>query len=421
MQRGTTVNLGNLILSLSDAMDYASSFLVQHQQRVAFIVWEMSRAANLPVGRTETNFVAALLHDIGAFSVEEKIAIRNIEIENIEDHSIRGALLLENIPLLKGTPELIRAHHKAWKHWKEPIETSLVFDSQLLHVANYLECLIDRNKHILHQNEDIISKINTLSGSVFHPQIIDLLNNVSKREEFWLDIVSPRLYSVLLHEGPYRRIEVEISDIVKISELFRNIIDFRSRFTATHSSGVATAASILAKTIGLTDREIELMYVAGNLHDLGKLAIPNAILDKPGKLDKKETATMKSHTYFTFSILKTIGNLKQIAEWAAYHHEFIDGSGYPFHCKAEELDTGSRIMMVADVFTALEEDRPYRKGMSKENIINIIRKFAEKNLFDAKIVGNLFENFDEIYTCTREKQAAAKEFYKQQFKCIERR
>ncbi|MBU1965213.1 MAG: HD domain-containing protein [Proteobacteria bacterium] len=418
MQRNITVNLGNLVLSLSDAMDLASPFLIQHQQRTAFVVWEMGKAAGLPNERLEKNFIAALLHDIGAFSLEEKIFIRNSEVGNPEEHCIRGELLLNNLPWLKDSAKIIRFHHKEWQHWGESIEIPVVLASQLLFLADYLERAINRDHYILHQHEDIISKIKSSSGSSIHPQVVDLFITVSHSEEFWLDLVSHRLHSLLLKEGPFGKIEIDFSDISIISELFRNIIDFRSRFTSTHSSGVAASASMLARIFGLTDTEIGLMEVAGNLHDIGKLAIPNSILDKPGGLTKEEMSVMKSHTYYTYSVIDTIGGLNQIAQWAAYHHERLDGSGYPFHCAAAELSTGARILMVADIFTALAEDRPYRKGMSKEGIVQIIKQFSDRSLLDAKIVNLLFENYNEIFPYVAEKQAVAREFYEKQFAFI---
>ena len=98
MQRNITVNLGNLALSLSDAMDLASPLLIQHQQRTALVEWKMGKVANFTSERLEKIFIAALLHDIGAFSLEEKISLRNSEVENPEEHCIRGELLLNNIP-----------------------------------------------------------------------------------------------------------------------------------------------------------------------------------------------------------------------------------------------------------------------------------------------------------------------------------
>jgi len=142
------------------------------------------------------------------------------------------------------------------------------------------------------------------------------------------------------------------------------------------------------------------------------------LLEKPGHLTKEETAIMKSHTYYTYAVISTIGGLQQIAEWGAYHHERLDGSGYPFHCKADELSTGARIMGVADILTALTEDRPYRKGMPKESIIQIMKQFSDRRLLSDKIVNLLFENFDEISAHVAEKQAMAREFYETQFAVI---
>jgi HD-GYP domain-containing protein (c-di-GMP phosphodiesterase class II) len=419
MLRHISVNLGNLLLSLSDAMDLASPDLTQHQQRTAFVVWELGRAGGIPTERLERDFMAALLHDIGAFSLEDKIALLKCEVENTEEHCIRGEVLFNSLPWLKDSSKIVRFHHRQWQDWGDSIETPLVFDSQLLFFSDYLERQIRRDHYILHQNEGIISNLRSLSGSLFHPEIVNLFCEVSDREEFWLDIVSPRLYSLLLHEGPFRRVEIGLADISQISELFRNIIDFRSRFTSTHSSGVAASAAMLTRLFGLTETETKLMEVAGNLHDLGKLAIPNSILEKPGKLTKKEMAIMKSHTYYTYSVVNTIGGLQQIAEWAAYHHEKLDGSGYPFHCTAAELNTGARILMVADIFTALAEDRPYREKMSEKEIVRILRQFSDRGLLDTGVVNLVLKNFEELLSHMSKKQTIAREFYERQFSSIE--
>ncbi len=415
MNRGITVNLGNLVLSLSDAIDLASPKLARHQQRTAFIAWEMAKVSKISEDMLEKLFIAALLHDIGALSVEEKVSLYNFEVKAVDLHCVRGKMLLEKIPWLKGAAKIVRFHHREWQAWNKPINNSLTLQSQILFLADYLERLVDRNKYILHQNQKLVNQITSLSETLINPQVVEIFLSIAKREEFWLDLVSPRLYSILLHEGPYKRVGINLQGITLIAELFRNIIDFRSRFTSTHSSGVAACAKLLAEIFGLTEMEIQLMEVAGNLHDLGKLAIPNSILEKPDKLTKEEFDVMRSHTYYTYSVLNTIGNLKQIAEWAAYHHEKLDGSGYPFHCSADELNTGARIMMVADIFTALAEDRPYRAGKSRKEINAIMTKLANKRLLDLKIVELLFENYDEILSYVKHEQNIAREFYEKQF------
>ena len=420
MQSKVSVNFGNLILSLSDSVDLASPLLAKHQQRTAFITWEMGLAAGFSAERLEKCFIAALVHDIGAFTLEEKLSLDNLAFENKEEHCIRSYKLLNNIPWLKDTAQIIKFHHRTWDEWELSNENALALDSQLLFLADSVERLIDWTQHVLHQNEDIILKIKSLAGDSFHREIVDIFLKVADHEEFWLNLDSPRLYSLLLNSGPFRNTETDISKIAVISELFRNIIDFRSRYTAAHSSCVAATASILSRIFGLTKMETMLIEIAGNLHDIGKLAIPDTILDKPDKLTKRETALIKSHTYYTYAIINTIGGLQQIAEWAAYHHERLDGSGYPFHCKGYEISTAARILMVADIFTSLIEERPYRNGMNKDGIVNIMQEFADGHLLDVRIINLLFDNFDEISTVVSERKKIAMKSYEYQFASIEK-
>ena len=418
MYQRLSVNLGNLLLSLSDSLDLVHPSIALHQQRTAFISWEMGKAAGLADDAIERLFVAGLLHDIGALAPEDKISLHEFESTDTLTHCIRGSLLLETVPWLKSSAKVVRFHHQDWHYWKEPITNPAVLESQILFLADHLERNIRRNIYILHQDEHLSEKITELAGTSIHPDVVDLFQQISRREEFWLDLVSPRLYSLLLHNGPYRRVEIDLSSITVVGELFRNIIDFRSRFTSTHSSGVSECAGILSNLFGFSDAEADLMRVAGNFHDIGKLTVPNAILNKPDKLTKEEFAVMRQHTYFTYSILNTIGGLQHIAEWAAFHHERLDGSGYPFHHEAGRIGTGARIMAVADIFTAIAEDRPYRKGMEYEDIKKILRKQADMNFVDKRIVQLVLDNYSDIVKTVKERQVVTKEFYERQFAVI---
>jgi len=416
MERYKPISLLNLLLSLSEAMDLAGPELVQHQQRTAFVAWELGRAAKLPEARLEQLFYAALLHDIGALSVEEKYSIlHGVSEAEFGDHSARGEVLLRKLPFLGDAASLVGDHHTNWEDQKYTISENLNLERQILQLADTLERSVTRGTYILYQQKDLTERVNEMSGTILHPDVVELFNAVSAREEFWLDMTSRRLYPLLLNSGPSRRIEVGIENLFQIAEIFANIIDFRSRFTSTHSSGVSASATMIAKMFGLTESEVVYMEVAGYLHDLGKLAIPNSILEKPGVMTMAEFSLMRSHTYYTYSVLNTIGGLQQIAEWGAYHHERLDGSGYPFHCKATELSIGARIMMVADVFTAMAEDRPYRKGMVREEVTRILKDFASRSLLEKRIVDLVVDNYQEVFFFMKQKQNAAREFYESQF------
>lgn len=415
-QESVRVKLLNLLLSLSDALELANSHLSQHQLRTAFISWEISKTLHLPDDATNNLFVAALLHDVGALSPEEKIEILKSETIAPEPHCILGEKLLNTSPLLNHSAEIIRRHHDPWEIARDFSNDKHSFvSSQIVHLADTVDRLTDRSHYILHINAPIIQQIKDLSGTDLDPVLVDAFAAISQREDFWLDLVSPRLYSILLNHRPCRNIEINFNELLDISKMFRDLIDFRSRFTATHSSGVATAASILCEKFGLTTREKELMWIAGNFHDLGKMAVPNSILNKNGKLTTEEFAVMRQHTYHTYTILSTIGGISQIAEWAAFHHEHLDGSGYPFHVDRHHIVTNSRLMAVADVFTALSEERPYRPPMKKEDVVKILLDMAGKSWLDGELVALIDQNYDEISFQTREAQAESLAYYQNEF------
>lgn len=200
------------------------------------------------------------------------------------------------------------------------------------------------------------------------------------------------------------------------AKLFKNLIDFRSPFTATHSSGVASCAAMLCDLFGFTKIERTLMKVAGYLHDIGKLVVPNSILEKQDKLTVEEFAVVKQHTYYTYNILSGIKGLEQIAEWAAFHHERLDGTGYPFSLDESEIGIGSRILAVSDIFTALTEERPYRKGMSKNQVVEILNNLVSKNHLDKNVVDTIIQNYDDVFKHVQEKQMKAEKYYTKNYK-----
>lgn len=418
MKRELFVNLNNLLLSLSEVVDYINPSVDQHQYRTAYIALELAKHSNADLETRENIFAAALLHDIGAITVEEKIDIHNFEVVNKEVHAIKGALLLDQVPWLSKLSKIVKHHHTEWITWNRGIDDPIVYSSQIILLADYVERLVDRQKYILHQTNDIMEEVKKISGTMVHEAIITAFIELAKKEEFWLDLVSSRLYSLLLNNGPFSNIQIGLDDVSRISDLYKDLIDFKSRFTATHTTGVAECAVKISEFFGMAEIDIKSMRIAGNFHDVGKLVIPNSILEKPDKLTKEEFAIIRCHTYYTYYTLNSIGGLHRIAEWAAYHHEKLDGSGYPFHCTKHEIVTGSRIMAVADIFTAIAEDRPYRIGMTRNDIYKVLTNQVENKYLDRRIVDVLFDNYDEIRNHVHQKQQKALEFYEKRFHTI---
>jgi HD-GYP domain-containing protein (c-di-GMP phosphodiesterase class II) len=234
---------------------------------------------------------------------------------------------------------------------------------------------------------------------------VEAFLKVSRYEFFWLDTVN-NLYLERQLNSVFELINlpVELEKLIDFGCFFSHIIDFRSPFTATHSSGVAVIAEKLAELSGFAEQECKLMRVAGYLHDIGKLAVPLTILNKPGKLNREEWAVMKSHVYYTYQVLGEIDGFQKAREWSAYHHEHLDGRGYPFHLTAPDLSRGARLMAVADVFTAITEDRPYRKRMEQSRVAKILLKMGEEQKLDNSLVELLLNNYqlmDEVRLSTQ--------------------
>jgi HD-GYP domain-containing protein (c-di-GMP phosphodiesterase class II) len=155
----------------------------------------------------------------------------------------------------------------------------------------------------------------------------------------------------------------------------------------------------------MQDQDLFFIEIAGLLHDLGKLAVPHVILHKQGRLTDAEFRIIKQHPYYTYCLINQLKVMDKVRDWAAFHHERLDGSGYPFHLTANELDLGARIIAVADIVGAITENRPYRKGYGKQETMNMMWEQVKNNRIDGDVVDVLSKHFDEIF-CTNAQMLA---------------
>jgi HD-GYP domain-containing protein (c-di-GMP phosphodiesterase class II) len=197
--------------------------------------------------------------------------------------------------------------------------------------------------------------------------------------------------------------------------MFRDVIDLRSRFTSTHSTGVAATAVMLSQRLFLAEEDTAMMEIAGNLHDIGKLSVPLSILDKPGRLTGDEFEVVKKHPYHAYNILNSIEGIQPIVHWVAYHHERLDGSGYPFHLNGENLSPEARVMAISDIFTALSEERPYRHAMNKTEVVGVLTDMAKKNWLDMGFVSVLLDNYYDLEENMKSSQRKIRTFYEEEF------
>jgi HD-GYP domain-containing protein (c-di-GMP phosphodiesterase class II) len=212
-------------------------------------------------------------------------------------------------------------------------------------------------------------------GRWFDPAIADVVLAIGPEDRLWSDLVSDDVPQLVLQIEPAdRSLVLDEAGIDRVCESFADVIDAKSPFTARHSRGVATYAGLIGEQLGFSDRDLRELYRAGMLHDIGKLGIPNTILDKPAKLTDEEFARIKLHPSYTASILAGIPAFAGFAEIAAAHHERLDGRGYHRGLPAAGLPVSARALAAADVFEALTADRPYRTPMEPDEALAIARR-----------------------------------------------
>lgn len=406
------VSIIDLVLSLSEAVDSASPTVENHHKQVAAVSYYISKQLGLSLQKQKEIVIAGGLHDIGALSVSDKIKALKFDFEDsINGHSEKGYMFLKTYKPFLNIANYVRYHHVPWNNGKcEGVNSEKVpLESHLLNLADRISVLINPNKNILTQVDYIREKISKYSGSIFTPELVEAFIELSKKESFWLDIRSNSLEYILRNNLNCEN-DLSNEEFSELIKLFSRIIDFRSEFTAAHSSGVASTAEAIAKIKGFTEDGCNTIKMSGYVHDLGKLAVPNEILEKHGKLTKEEYNIIRIHPYYTDKILKKVKNFDTIRKWGALHHERLDGNGYPFHLKGDQISTGSRIMAAADVFVALGEDRPYKSGLKYSKVMEIMNDMTP-NALDKDIVKLIKDNYDIINNSRIAAQSAADEEY----------
>lgn len=189
-----------------------------------------------------------------------------------------------------------------------------------------------------------------------------------------------------------------------------NAVEARDPYTCGHSERVASFARCLASKIGFTPVECERIYLTGLLHDVGKIAIPDGVLQKPNRLNEEERAIIETHTDSGWRILQELEALQDILPGVLYHHEHWNGKGYPDQLAGENIPIDGRILAVCDAFDAMTSDRPYRKGMSIDRAMTILEEGAgeywDPNLI--KVFHRYLDDIDEIRINHQPRQPASR-------------
>lgn len=427
----SNVSLAEILSALSFALDLTEGAVPGHALRSCVLGMRLARELGLPQDRTASLYYALLLKDVGCSSNaarlcqiigggDERQVKAGVKLEDwtrpsrpkastlrllwstvlpeagplhrvagivrigltqhrnneevIQLRCDRGAHILRKLGLGDVAAEAVRGLDEHWDGSGYPerrIGHAIPLESRILAVAQHLDVFASEQG-----TESAMRALRDRSGRWFDPELVTLAEHLHHAGLLWEHALSstPEIEtrSAALALAPEQVHRLEAADIDLICEAFADVVDAKSSFTYRHSLGVTEAAMQIATGMGLSQERIRLVNRAALLHDIGKLRVPNSILDKPGKLDGAEWQVVQEHPRLTREILSRIGPFRELAAIAGAHHERLDGAGYPDHLTAPQLPIEARIIAAANVYGALTEDRPYRAGMSHEQALEIM-------------------------------------------------
>lgn len=353
-------------------INFSEHNYLNHSKRTTYIALKLAENLGLSDICMKELYISTLLHDIGAANYLKKSHSSNTFIV---EHCEKGAALIQSFPVFNTLGKIVLYHHENYDG-SGPMSIegeNIPLLSQIIRLADLTELLFNEHMPVHTQKNTIITWVTNNKDSIFSDRLVDAFLSISEKEIFWFDIENISFMDFILDNiSPKLDITLNLYEFEKIAYILAKIIDNKSTFTAKHSRGISDLAYKVAKHLDYSEEKCFEMKIAGLLHDIGKLAIPNAILDKNGSLTENEFSVIKSHVYYTKIILDRIEDIKEISDLASNHHEKLNGKGYPRKLDSGSLSIGSRIMCVCDIYQALTEDRPYRNGLSVEKAFSIL-------------------------------------------------
>ena len=420
----TTLSLAELIASFSYALDLTEGQPAGHCARVCHIGSRIGQALGLSSSARHDLFYTLLLKDLGCSSNAARIhelyqaddrqfkhAFKTISVglgptlgfvfrESAREASLRQRMAVIANILKNGdaiAQEMIQSRCTRGSNIARKLRFSEAVCEGIYHLDEHWDGS-GRPDHLQGHAIPLFSRIALLAqiADVFHstggrdaamqevmarsgvwldPELVAVFQALARERRFWETLESPMIDAHLLaYEPPEEAAAVDDDYLDDITAAFGEVIDAKSPYTAGHSGRVADYAGQLAEALDFLPMRRRWLRRAAALHDIGKLGVSNAILDKPGKLEDDEWRAMRAHAMHTEAILGRVGALADLAPVAAAHHERLDGRGYPLGLNDTVISRETRIITVCDYFDALTADRPYRAAMPVEKALGIMRQ-----------------------------------------------
>ncbi|MCM1299639.1 MAG: HD domain-containing protein [Firmicutes bacterium] len=400
------LDLTDMLYALSAALDSIETELLGletgHGHRVAYLSMLMGRGAGYSDEELRDFVGCCILHDnaLTEYIHEELAKSENLKllptlptVSDLEEfpissrHSVIGERNLRLMPFRTNVSDVILYHHEnadgSGDIGKTAAETPLM--SQILRLADSADMTSRLSVMSEAEFNGLCQRVRSRVGTLFSKEAAELFFDCVSFERI-REMQEKTPIRLLRNQLPTEPAEYSDAEIHSIAELFARIVDYKSEFTEKHSMGVARLAERMAEYFGYGPEKKLRFFLAGALHDIGKLTVPNNILEKPDKLTSEEFSAMKQHAAATRKILSGIKDIPDIIRWASNHHEKLNGSGYPCGLTADELSSEERLMTCIDIYQALTEPRPYKQGMPHERAVSVMKDMAAKGELDADMV-----------------------------------
>ena len=399
------IKLYDLILAFANALDQVHPALTGHHRRVGFLLDRLAERLGLPSEERERLFLAGIMHDVGVIPLKTSAEDLVFERERYL-HPQAGCLFLQNCPTLAEEAERVRFHHM---YWEKACDRGLAArEGSLINIADRVDVDLRAKNDFREAVEGADRRVCERRPGIYSPDHIEAMQDTLHAEETLNARAGAHTRLPAFVRRRYGDQILTPQETIRFSTLFGHIIDSCSPFTATHSTGVAHMAVALGRLTGMGQDDLDTLFVAGMLHDIGKLGIPLALLEKPGQLTDEEFPKVKRHADLSRLWLDAVPGFERVSVWGSGHHERLDGKGYPLGLKGEEIPLPSRIMAIADVFTALTEDRPYRKGMAPPEALRIVKGMVKQGHLDGDLSRLLCDHADELDAVRASSQAEAR-------------
>jgi HD-GYP domain-containing protein (c-di-GMP phosphodiesterase class II) len=386
--------MDSLIKSIATALDIVEGGLLgastNHGKRIAVLCAKMGEVLQKKQEEITAMVICALLHDN---ALTEYILSERLDGHHdpaMKKHCEFGQRNVDSLHFKTNVKDFILYHHEradgmgpfGIREGEGPLEAELITIADSIDATYHLQRLESAELPAIH---DIITRETgkhygkTAAETML--EILTLPTILSLKDDVIRQTASETLF-------PWT-VDIQTETIFGLAGFIARIIDYKSVFTRMHSTQIANKAWFMGQYYKHEPQEQAELYLAASLHDLGKLAVPSVILEKPGKLSVEEFEIIKDHVHLTWNLLNEIEGFETICQWASNHHEKLDGSGYPFGKKASELDFNSRLLACLDLYQAISEERPYHPGRSHGDTMRILYEMANKGEIDSDITKDL--------------------------------